>query len=299
MVTVRLRLANDIFFDCVKWNHGVLRLVAEKRAPNRHTADAVVFNLREITQESPNVITETSNPLSRVNTSHVSSSFLDRIAASFHESTQVTSRLLSSIESLQGNMSKLVKLHILCPTERIRHVVGRKEATLNSIRTDTSADIRLNATVAAQGFVDVTKSAFETIEAEASPTIAAARNLLPLCSTHAGYGGEYIQVLVEDSAKSCLDDVFISEVQRRSLSVIQDLKANQDAIILIMGKNEEVRTAFLSIMCKLRHHFVSNTFGRSIVDVHGHNLFDVWSVHCLVLNTKQTYLNTSHHCCFN
>ncbi|CAA7025615.1 unnamed protein product [Microthlaspi erraticum] len=65
MVTVRLRLANDIFFDCVKWNHGVLRLVAEKRTPNRHTADAIVFNLREITQKNPNVVTETSNPANR------------------------------------------------------------------------------------------------------------------------------------------------------------------------------------------------------------------------------------------
>lgn len=168
--------------------------------------------------------------------------------------------------------SKVFILRLLCPSANIARVIGKNGNTINQIRQQSGASIKVDSSRVEHDCI-ISISGKEFFEDLVSSTVDAAVRLQPRCSemTERGYGEPlYItRLLVPTSQIGCLigkGGSVVNEMRRATQANIRIMSeedpprvaSENDVLVQISGELDAARNALIEISTRLK----ANVFGQ-------------------------------------
>lgn len=162
-----------------------------------------------------------------------------------------------------GGPGKEVTIRILSPNERVGGVIGRSGSTINQIRQETGAHIKIAETVSESDETEIVVSAFEFADDQVSPTIEALLQLQGRTARSDNEGYITTRLLVPSNQIGCLigkGGSIISEMRKTSRADIRILSketlpkcaSQNDELVQVAGEANFARDALVHIASRLR-----------------------------------------------
>lgn len=163
-----------------------------------------------------------------------------------------------------GGPGKEVTIRILSPNDRVGGVIGKSGSTINQIRQETGAHIKIAETVSESDETEIVVSASEFADDQVSPTIEALLQLQVRTTSRSDNEGHITtRLLVPSNQIGCLigkSGSIISEMRKTSRADIRILSketlpkcaSQNDELVQIAGEANFARDALVQIASRLR-----------------------------------------------
>uniref|UniRef100_A0A0C9RWN6 TSA: Wollemia nobilis Ref_Wollemi_Transcript_8244_2694 transcribed RNA sequence n=1 Tax=Wollemia nobilis TaxID=56998 RepID=A0A0C9RWN6_9CONI len=173
----------------------------------------------------------------------------------------------------EGDKGQEVVLRVLCPNDRVGGVIGKSGSTINQIRQDSGASIKISDTMPESDETEIVVSASEYADDQVSPVIEAALILQGRCTSRSESEGHITtRLLVPSNQIGCLigkGGSIISEMRRTTRSDIRILPkenlpkcaAQNDELVQVAGEANFAREALIQIASRLRAKAFQDTDG--------------------------------------
>ncbi|GLJ09206.1 hypothetical protein SUGI_0103820 [Cryptomeria japonica] len=173
----------------------------------------------------------------------------------------------------EGGQGQDVILRILCPNDRVGGVIGKSGSTINQIRQDSGANIKISDTMPESEETEIVVSASEFGDNLASPVIEAALILQVRTTSRSDAEGHITtRLLVPSNQIGCLigkGGNIISEMRRATRADIRVLPkenlpkcaSQNDELVQIAGETNFARDALVQIASRLRAKAFQDTNG--------------------------------------
>lgn len=164
----------------------------------------------------------------------------------------------------EGGQGQEFVLRVLCPNDRVGGVIGKSGSTVNQIRQDSGASIKISDTMPESEETEIVISASEFVDNPVSPVIEAALILqVRTTSRSASEGHITTRLLVPSNQIGCLigkGGNIISEMRRATRADIRVLPKDNvpkcalqnDELVQISGETNFARDALVQIASRLR-----------------------------------------------